>query len=134
MKNLVQKVAIPLILIGTMLSGCVTIHSNKPIKLVDGFSAESKLVNKKLKLIALFSSGQVTLEKTDKGYIGKRTGLYLETLEMFNFFYNQACRLADGDKDKNVTKSEANNGLDEVYRLQSGDVQTIEEFYLSQSR
>ncbi len=136
MKNLIQKIA-PIVLTIAGIIGCATYkpilpeNSTKPIAkptmqlyseskpkgidLRNGYTVESYLTRDNLDLIASFWAGEVKLQRTDKGYVGKKTGRYLQSADEWNNIFDNVCKLADKTPDKFITDIEVQDLLDSTY-------------------
>jgi len=114
MKNLIQKIA-PFVLAGVIATAPIYANS-KAIDLRNGYTAESYLTAGDLDLIASALVGEVILQKTDKGYAGKKTGRYLESADVWNNVFDKVCKSADKIADKFITDIEVQNLLDSTYK------------------
>jgi hypothetical protein len=113
MKNLIQKIAF--VLAGVIATA--SIYANdKTIDLRNGYTAESYLAADNLDLIASVFVGEVILQKTEKSYVGKKTGRYLESAEMWNNIFDKICKSADKTEDNFITDIETKNLLDSIYK------------------
>jgi len=113
MKNLIQKIA------QVVLAGIIAIApiyaDNKTVDLRNGYTAESYLAADELDLIASAKVREVILEKTDNGYAGRKTGIYLQSSSIWNNVFDNVCESADKIPDKFITNKEAQDLLDSTY-------------------
>ena len=137
MTNLLQKIGrwtAPLVAAGlvgcasspTTLSEKVTkpepitsayVKDNQAIDLRNGYIAKSLNASNELDLIASALVGEVILQKNDKGYVGEKTGRYLESVEIWNGIFDGICKFADIDENKSINDLEAQNLLELIYQM-----------------
>jgi len=136
MKNLMQKIAAPLILATAGVIGCVTpahpsfeislepikpsqvtiSEKSKGVDLKNGFFAESYSVFDDIHLITQVYLREVILKKTDKGYEGVKTNIYHTTpTEIYDGTFDLLCKDMDINEDKFLKKTETQSFLDMTY-------------------
>jgi hypothetical protein len=121
MKNLIQKVFGPLVLMG-MLAGPV--HAdNKLIDLENGYSAESDSVSEEINLLTLLKTEEIqaVIHKVDGNYqidSVRQTSKYRTTpTKEWDSAYDKICSSID-DGDKSISEMEIQTYLRSLYNSQ----------------